>query len=53
MIQQYGAIDKKNLVAHYRRMQQVKKFTFPFNLDRREMSVTENYGFTEAEIVQI
>ena len=42
--------DMKRLVGLYKRLRQLEKFAFPFELDRQALKVIEMHGFTPEEI---
>lgn len=40
----------RRLVTFYKRVKQLEKFSFPFELDRQALKVTEMHGFSPEEI---
>lgn len=42
--------DMKRLLDIYKRLRQLEKFTFPFELDRQALKVIEMHGFSPEEI---
>lgn len=40
----------KHLVGLYKRLRQLEKFAFPFELDRNALKVIEMHGFSQEEI---
>ena len=44
------AKDMRRLVSLYKRVRQLEKFTFPFELDRQALKVIEMHGFSPEEI---